>query len=271
MTQTKRSSQRQIKAWLAAGIIMVMVQILLGGITRLTGSGLSITEWKPLMGAFPPLSNSDWQHSFEQYRHIAQFKKLNNQFNLADYQRLFYWEWAHREWARLMGFVFIVPFIIFLWQKKITPKLKWQLAGVFLLGAVQGAAGWVMVKSGLNDTDVSVSHIRLAVHFCLALVLLVYLFWLFLTLRQKSEVVLPSKRIWVLSLFIIVLLGIQLVYGAFMAGAHAALYAPTLPDINGTFLPMSPAIRGGFLHKICYDPLLIQFIHRLLAYCLGAF
>lgn len=270
MNKTDRTAQRQVSIWLVTGIFMVLFQILLGGITRLTGSGLSITEWKPLMGVFPPVSHADWDHSFEQYRQIAQFKKLNNHFNLADYQVLFYWEWLHREWARLMGLVFLLPFFVFLWQKKVNRKLGWRLAGVFLLGVVQGLAGWVMVQSGLNDTDVSVSHIRLAVHFFLALVLLVYLFWLFLTIRLNSEPGLPSKRLWNMTLMIIILFGIQLIYGAFMAGTHAALYARTWPDINGFFLPVTPDLLRNFLRNVSYDPLLIQFIHRLLAYLLTA-
>ena len=268
MDKSNNKAGRQISIWLAVGIFMVLIQILLGGITRLTGSGLSITEWKPLMGAFPPISKADWEHSFEQYRQIAQFKKLNNNFNLTDFQHLFFWEWLHREWARLMGLVFIIPFLVFLWQKKFSIKIKWQLAGVFLLGAIQGLAGWLMVKSGLNDTDVSVNHIRLAIHFMLALVLLVYLFWMFLTIRIKLKPGLGTKGFCNLTLTIILLMAIQFVYGAFMAGTHAALYAPTWPDINGAFLQVSPDVKGNFLHKIADDPLLIQFIHRAFAYLL---
>jgi len=248
---------------------MVLVQILLGGITRLTGSGLSITEWKPLMGVFPPLSHAEWAHNFEQYQQIAQFKKLNSYFTLADYQGLYFWEWLHREWARLMGLVFIIPFIVFLWQGKFNRSLGWQLAGLFLLGAVQGLAGWIMVQSGLNDADVAVSHLRLAVHFCLALLLLVYLFWMFLTLRVGKKPGYASGPFRLLTRLIILLLGLQLIYGAFMAGTHAALYAPTWPDINGAFLVSSPGITGNFLYRITYDPFLIQFIHRLLAYLLS--
>ena len=248
---------------------MVLVQILLGGITRLTGSGLSITEWKPLMGAFPPLNHTEWTHSFEQYQQIAQFKKINSQFTLADYQGLYFWEWLHREWARLMGLIFIVPFFIFLWQGKFNGSLGWQLAGLFLLGAVQGLAGWIMVQSGLNDTDVAVSHIRLAIHFCLALLLLVYLFWMFLKLRADKKPGYATGLFQLLTRLIILLLGLQVIYGAFMAGTHAALYAPTWPDINGAFFISSPGIAGNFLHRITYDPFLIQFIHRLLAYLLS--
>ncbi|WP_394353099.1 COX15/CtaA family protein [Mucilaginibacter humi] len=195
--------------------------------TRLSGSGLSITEWKPLMGVFPPLSDSEWRHSFEQYQHIAQFKKLNYHFTLADYQGLFFWEWVHREWARLMGLVFIIPFLIFLTRGKFNRTLGVHLAGLFLLGMLQGLAGWLMVQSGLNDTDVTVSHIRLAVHFCLALFLLSYLFWMFLDSGANHATISPVRPFRNLTGAIVITLGFQLIYGAFMAGTHAALYAPT--------------------------------------------
>jgi len=247
---------------------MVFVQILLGGITRLTGSGLSITEWKPLIGALPPLNHAEWSQSFKQYQQIAQFKKLNNEFTLSDYQHIFFWEWLHREWARLMALVFIVPFIVFLLQKKFNRQLKRQLPGVFVVGGLQALAGWLMVQSGLNDTDVRVSHIRLAVHFVLALFLVVYLFWMLLSLQDQKACGNAPASFRLLTLCIIMVLGVQLVYGAFMAGTRAALYAPTWPDINGTFFLTTSGIGGSFLHRVVYDPLLIQFIHRSLAYLL---
>lgn len=270
MLNKAETARKQIGRWLAAGTLMVLIQILLGGITRLTGSGLSITEWKPLMGALPPLSRDEWSHSFAQYQHIAQFKKLNSHFSLSDYQGIYFWEWLHREWARLMGLVFIIPFVVFLLQRKFDRRLKWQLSGLFVLGAVQGLAGWLMVQSGLNDTDVAVSHIRLAVHFCLALILLVYLFWMALKLRVAKEPMVVPRLFRILIGLVCLALGLQLIFGAFMAGTHAVLYAPTWPDINGRFFPSSAGITGKLPHRIIYDPLLIQFIHRLLAYFLCA-
>lgn len=263
------TTQKQLSLWLGAGVIMIFIQILLGGITRLTGSGLSITEWKPLMGALPPLSQAEWQQSFAHYREIAQFKKLNNHFTLADYQGLFFWEWLHREWARLMGLVFLVPFLIFLVQRKFKNGMFWPLAGLFVLGAVQGLAGWLMVKSGLNETDVVVSHIRLAIHFDLALILLVYLYCIFLSQRFQKRLEYIGPKLRRLTILILLLLALQLTYGAFMAGTHAALFAPTWPDINGKWLMMTPTTRGNWLHRITFDPLLIQFAHRLLAYLLS--
>lgn len=262
------SSRRQVSNWLSAGILMIIVQILLGGITRLTGSGLSITEWKPLMGALPPLNQFEWLQSFGKYQEIAQFKKLNHQFTLGDYQAIYFWEWLHREWARLMGLVFLVPLLIFYWQGKLSRQLYQPLAGLFLLGALQGMAGWLMVKSGLNDTATRVSHIRLAVHFCLALLTLLYLYRMQLAVRPGGR---PGYVPPIFRLFTLMVLGVfalQLVYGAFMAGTHAALYAPTWPDINGQFFMFTPGLSGPWWQRAVIDPLLIQFIHRMLAYLL---
>lgn len=138
-----------VTLWLSAGIVMLLIQIILGGVTRLTGSGLSITEWKPLLGALPPLNDHTWQQSFGKYQQIAQFKKVNSDFNLSDYKSIFFWEWLHREWARLMGLVFVIPFIAFIIQKKIDRKMIGPLAILFLLGGLQGAIGWIWYKAAL--------------------------------------------------------------------------------------------------------------------------
>jgi len=269
MTYFNKAGQGQVRTWLGLGVIMVLVQILLGGITRLTGSGLSITEWQPLIGTLPPLSRSAWLQSFTHYRQIAQFKKINYQFTLADYQGLYFWEWLHREWARIMGMAFVIPLALFIRKKKISKALGWQLAGLFILATVQGFAGWLMVSSGLNDTDVTVSHIRLAIHLMLATCLLVYLYRIFLRLNPGHVSCYVSNYFRRLSWLILFILGLQLIYGAFMAGTHAALYAPTWPSINGVVFISSPGISGGLLRRITYDPFLIQFIHRLLAYLLS--
>ena len=242
---------------------MLIIQILLGGITRLTGSGLSITEWKPLLGAIPPLSEAEWQHSFEKYKQIAQFKKLNSHFALSDYKGIFFWEWFHREWARLIGIVFIIPFLFFIIRKKIEKHLVLPLLILFLLGALQAVVGWVMVKSGLNDTAVVVDHVRLAIHFVSALVLVLYLLWFILDLSAFSVAAKHLPGVQKLNIALLILISLQMFYGAFMAGSHAALYAVTFPDINGAFIPngISFTVSGLFS-----NPLSIQFIHRILAY-----
>lgn len=243
-----------------------MVQVLLGGITRLTGSGLSITEWQPLLGALPPMNEQMWLRSFEKYQQIAQFKKLNSHFTLTDYQAIFFWEWLHREWARLMGLAFFIPFMFFLIKKKLTRKMIVPLIILFLLGGLQGVIGWIMVESGLNDTDVTVSHIRLAIHFVCALFLLSYLLWFTLTIGVDASKTAGFNRSNKLLRFLLVLLFCQLIYGAFMAGTHAALEAPTWPDINGSMIPAGLFTSRGVLNDLLYNPLLIQFVHRGLAY-----
>lgn len=264
-----KAPHRHISTWLITGIIMLMVQILLGGVTRLTGSGLSITEWKPLLGALPPLNQQAWQQSFQKYQQIAQFKQLNSGFTLADYKAIFFWEWLHREWARLMALVFIVPFCWFVLKKQISRAMIHPLLILFLLGGLQGIIGWVMVQSGLNDTDLSVSHIRLAVHFICALFLLCYLLWFTLKISFPHAKRLHQGSPNRLLTGIVVLLFFQLIYGALMAGTHAALYAPTWPDMDGTQMPVGLTSPGGLLHSLCYNVISIQFTHRNLAYLIA--
>ncbi len=269
MLQENNKNNKAVAIWLGVGVVMLMIQIVLGGITRLTGSGLSITEWQPLMGALPPLNKEAWLHSFQQYQQIAQFKRVNYHFNLSDYKAIFFWEWLHREWARLIGVVFIIPFLIFIYQKKIDKKMIKPMIVLFILGGLQGAIGWIMVKSGLNDTNTAVDHIRLAIHFMCALFLLSYLLWFALKVGIPEKQILVLPKIKRLNIFILVLLFFQLIYGAFMAGTHAALSAPTWPTINGAFIPNGMTTHGGLLQNLYTDLITIQFIHRTLAYCIG--
>ncbi|MGL6268400.1 MAG: COX15/CtaA family protein, partial [Chitinophagaceae bacterium] len=173
----QKTDSRTVAYWLLTGVGMIMVQVLLGGITRLTGSGLSITEWKPILGAFPPMNEPDWISAFDKYKEIGQFKHINFDFTLTDFKYIYFWEWFHRVWARLIGLVFLVPFIYFIRKKMIGKEMVIPMIILFLLGALQGALGWIMVKSGLNEEDIYVSHIRLAIHFMAALGLLCYTLW----------------------------------------------------------------------------------------------
>ncbi len=259
----KRS--RIVSNWILVGIVMLVVQVLLGGITRLTGSGLSITEWKPIMGALPPLSEQDWQSAFTKYQQIAQYKYLNTHFSLTDFKFIFFWEWFHRLWARLIGVVFLVPFIYFIAKKYIA---KWMLAPLvilFVLGALQGAVGWLMVKSGLNENDLYVSHIRLAAHFIAAMILIAYalIFWIKLKVDQRERV--ASASLKNASIAILALLIVQLIYGAFMAGLKAAAVASTWPTINGDWLPAN-AFSNNLTTDLFHNKITIHFIHRNLAY-----
>ena len=259
-------NQTAVAIWLGVGVLMLIIQILLGGITRLTGSGLSITEWKPILGILPPLTEAAWQQSFQQYQQIAQFKKLNYDFILSDYKSIYFWEWLHREWARLMALVFVIPFACFVIKGKLKIAMIKPLFILFLLGGLQGFVGWAMVKSGLNETDVSVSHIRLAIHFMCAIILLMYLLWLLLTVSVPANQSYNDPALQLLNVLILLLLLFQLTYGAFMAGTHAALYAPTWPDINGAAMPADLFSNEPLWCNLLYNPIAIQFIHRLLAY-----
>jgi heme a synthase len=267
---SKRS--RPVAIWLLIGVFMIIVQIILGGITRLTDSGLSITEWQPLLGTIPPTSEAAWNEAFEKYKHIAQYKHLHSHFTLEDFKSIFFWEWMHRVWGRLIGVVFIIPFFIFLIQKRFTKEMITPMIILFLLGGLQGAIGWIMVQSGLNDENLYVSHIRLAVHFIAALGLLVYTMWFALRLLVKDSQKLFNSSSRKLLAWIIGLLVIQLIYGAFMAGLRGALAAPTWPDINGSYLPSGMTSyqgkEGTFSSALVNNPITIHFIHRNLAYLL---
>lgn len=260
-----------IANWIFLGVAMLIVQVLLGGITRLTGSGLSITEWKPIMGAMPPVSEAEWQQAFTKYQQIAQYKYINQHFALGNFKFIFFWEWFHRLWARLIGVVFLIPFVYFLIKKYFKSWMVTPLVILFLLGALQGAIGWIMVKSGLNDNDVYVNHIRLAAHFMAAMVLIGYalVFGLKLVVSPRDRVAQPALLRG--AVIITVLVCIQLIFGAFMAGLKAAAAASTWPDINGMIVPAGTFSTGSFLYTIAHNKIAIHFIHRTLAYLITFF
>jgi heme a synthase len=264
-------SSRPVAIWLLVGVAMIIVQILLGGITRLTGSGLSITEWKPIMGALPPMNEEEWSIAFGKYQQIAQYKVLNSHFTLSDFKFIFFWEWLHRLWARLIAVAFIIPFIVFLIQRRFKKKMINPLTILLLLGVLQGLVGWIMVKSGLEDSEnIYVSHYKLAIHFILALGLLCYTLWFALQLLVPQEQIFTSNPLRRFINFMIVVLILQLIYGAFMAGLKAAPAAPTWPDMNGGWLPFPVQSFGGRefpgISFLWDNPVVVQFIHRNLGY-----
>jgi len=264
--------QKAVARWLLLGVAMLIIQILLGGITRLTGSGLSITEWKPILGAVPPMNDAAWQAAFEKYKGIAQYRYLNAHFTLSDFKGIYFWEWAHREWARLVGVVFIIGFVWFLIKRYFNKEMVAPFVILFILGALQGAVGWIMVQSGLNDTDLYVSHIRLSIHFMAALLLLCYTLWFALKLLVPGEERLSHAGFRNFTIIAITLLCLQLVYGAFMAGLKAAPVAPTWPTINGLWMPDQLHQYGGRTYEglsaWTSHPIAVQLIHRSLAYIL---
>jgi heme a synthase len=257
-----------VAKWLFAGVIMLIIQVLLGGITRLTESGLSITEWKPITGILPPLNTTQWMGEFDKYKHTDQFRYINSNFSLSDFKFIFFWEWFHRTWARLMSLVFLIGFFYFLKKKQFKKEMIIPFIILFLLGIMQGAIGWIMVKSGLVPERMFVGHIQLTTHFMAALVLLGYTLWFALSLSIKPDQITLSKSLKKFTLIIFCILFFQLIYGAFMAGLHTAVSAPTWPQINGQWIPdsinnISPGWKNFIDNKIT-----IQFIHRDIAYIL---
>jgi heme a synthase len=265
-----------IARWLLIGVGMIIVQIILGGITRLTGSGLSITEWSLVTGALPPLNEQQWQSVFEKYQATEQFKQLNSGFTLHDFKFIFFWEWFHRLWGRLIGVVFAIPFIIFLVQKRFKREMVMPLVVLFLLGALQGAVGWIMVASGLTGDAVYVRPTKLAMHFVLALVLLCYTYWFALKFLVRRESIVVHKGLKTFTWILVVLLFMQLFYGALMAGYKAAPFAPTWPTINGQMVPeamtakIPDTIASADVNSWTERKAIIttHFIHRTLAYTL---
>jgi heme a synthase len=264
-------SNKNVSRWLYLGVIMLVIQIVLGGITRLTESGLSITEWNPITGALPPLNTAQWQMEFDKYKGTDQFRYIHADFSLSDFKFIFFWEWFHRTWARLMGIVFLVGFFYFLFKKQFKPDMIIPFIILFLLGIIQGAIGWIMVKSGLVPEKMFVGHIQLATHFMAALLLLCYTLWFALSISIPSKMKMINKPLRKLTVIIFCILFIQLIYGAFMAGLHAAAAAPTWPQINGQWFPdvmnrLSPGWKNFIDNKIT-----VQFIHRGLAYTILIF
>lgn len=259
-------SNKQVAIWLLIGVGMTIIQIALGGITRLTGSGLSITQWEVITGILPPLNEAAWLEEFAKYKQTPQFQLLNFEFQLADFKFIFFWEWFHRLWARLIGLVFAFGFIFFILKKSFKKEMVGSLLVLFFLGALQGLVGWIMVASGLTGDAVYVKPTRLAMHFILALGLLSYTYWFALKLLVPVNNVVKSKSIRKQNILLIGLLIVQLIYGALMAGHKAANAAATWPTINGEWVPDNLFSHQPFLLNFIDNTTLIHFIHRSVAY-----
>ncbi|HQW85408.1 MAG TPA: COX15/CtaA family protein [Ferruginibacter sp.] len=264
----QQQAQKQIATWLLIGVGMIIIQVLLGGITRLTESGLSITEWKPITGTLPPLNHAAWQAEFDKYKGTDQFKYVHQYFSLSEFKFIFFWEWFHRTWARLMGMVFLVGFVYFVATKKFNKGMIRPMVILFLLGAVQGFIGWIMVKSGLVPEKYFVGHVELTTHFIAALGLLCYTLWFALSMLIKKQQVMVNVKLKNFLLVIMVVLFFQLIYGGFMAGLRAAVIAPTWPDINGHMVPAGMWELSPITANLVNNPLTVHFIHRGLAYLL---
>ena len=265
-----------VRVWLYAVAALVFAMVLVGGATRLTDSGLSITEWKPVTGAIPPLSHEAWMAAFEKYRQIPEYTRINKGMSLAEFQTIYWWEWAHRFLGRLIGLAFALPALVF-WMRGMIPRwLAPRLAVLFALGGLQGAVGWYMVASGLVDR-VDVSQYRLAMHLTLAAIILAAIIWVAREAKgaqQAKGVVAPavSAGLQAGGLALAGLVLVQIYLGALVAGLDAGLTYTTWPLMDGRFIPpatkllvMEPAWRNVF-----ENVLTVQFVHRMTAYALLA-
>ena len=247
--------------WLLSVAGLVFLMVVVGGITRLTESGLSITEWKPITGAIPPLSEADWLSEFRKYQQIPEYQLLNQGMSLADFKFIYFWEWVHRLLGRVIGLAYALPLLWFSLRRAIPKGYAPRLVALLALGGLQGAIGWWMVASGLVDrTDVS--HYRLATHLLTALFILAALVWTALDLRQLAQGdAAPRATLSGFGAAVALILFIQLLFGAYTAGLNAGLAASDWPLMNGRFLP-EPAMSGSAAHLITNDPFIIHFIHR---------
>lgn len=258
---------KPLVVWLLIGCFLVVAMVMVGGITRLTHSGLSIANWNLIMGSVPPLNDQQWHDTFELYKQTPEFQEVNSHFTLEDFKSIFWWEYIHRLLGRLIGIVFLVPFLFFLVKKKIDRPLFKKLIVIFLLGGFQGFLGWFMVKSGLIDRP-SVSHYRLAAHLITALFLFVYIFWVALDLiyPERSKHSFVKSKLRKASIIFISILGLQIMYGAFVAGLKAGFIMNTFPKMGGQWIHSS--IGRGFadmgLSALTEHIVVVQFIHRYL-------
>ncbi|MEZ5901003.1 MAG: COX15/CtaA family protein [Hyphomicrobiaceae bacterium] len=257
-----------VEAWLWLVAILVFAMVAVGGATRLTGSGLSITEWKPIIGAIPPLNEADWLAAFEKYKQIPQYKLINEGMSLAQFKGIFWWEWGHRLLGRVVGVVFALPLVFFWWRGWLRKGTARKYAALFALGAVQGAIGWYMVSSGLSER-VSVSQYRLALHLSGALAIFSLLVWLALDERRarrggSAAIVTPFVR--AMAAVILGLVFLQTVLGAFVAGLKAGLIYNTWPSMDGQFIPSDYWISGQTLMSFFESHAAAQFNHRMVAY-----
>lgn len=261
-----------IRIWLWISVALIFAMVLVGGATRLTESGLSITEWKPVAGALPPLTAADWATEFEKYKQIPQYKELNAGMTLARFKTIYFWEWGHRLLGRLIGLVFALPLLVFWRRGALTPRLRNQLLAVLALGALQGAVGWWMVKSGLVGR-IEVAQERLAIHLLLASVTMLAIVWIAVGLRPASDPLSESRaahaRFGAYAVLALTLLQIGL--GALVAGLRAGYTYNTWPLMDGRFVPpwehlakLSPGVMNFF-----DNPTAVQFNHRMIGYALA--
>ena len=261
-----RRDRRLVAGWLFACAGMIFVMVVLGGATRLTGSGLSIMEWAPLSGVIPPLTEREWQRLYALYQQIPQYSLVNQGFGIAGFKHIFWLEWTHRLWGRLIGVVFLVPLVVLAWRGAIRARLVPRLVGLFVLGGLQGAVGWFMVASGFLPDTVAVSAYRLVAHLTLALVLYAAILWTALSvLRPAAPRLSQACGLRRLSLLSVSLVAVTIVAGGFTAGLHAGLAYNTFPLMDGRVVPEGWAALSPVWRNVTENVAAVQFDHRLLA------
>ena len=279
LIEGNKGARRGIRAWLVALFLLVAMMIAVGGLTRLTDSGLSITEWKPVTGAIPPLSEADWVTEFDKYKATPEYQLQNSQMSMEAFKVIFWWEWAHRQLGRVVGLVWAVGFVGFLAARAIPPGWTGRLLGLGALGGLQGGIGWWMVSSGLVGEQVDVKSYRLATHLGLAFVILGLIAWyVFLLGRSETNLIQArrnsERKLVGLSTGLMHFAFLQILLGALVAGIDAGRGFPTWPDMNGQFFPADAFYvpgGGGVWHAFFENPGLVQFMHRMAGYLLFAF
>ena len=254
--------RRHLAAWLFACAALAFLVVLIGGVTRLTRSGLSIVEWQPLVGALPPLTQADWEALFAKYRETPEFRQVNFSMTLEGFKRIFWWEYIHRLLARLIGVVFLLPYLYFLVRKNLDRPLAWKLGGIFLLGALQGTVGWYMVKSGLVD-DPKVSPVRLTLHLGLALAIFSAELWL------AMQLLAPKQRFDGFALFLPVIVFLMALSGGMVAGLRAGYAYNTFPLMNGHIVPPEVMLLEPWWRNFVYNMATVQLVHRAFFWALA--
>jgi cytochrome c oxidase assembly protein subunit 15 len=261
-------ARRQVAAWLLVCCALVFAMVVVGGVTRLTRSGLSIVEWQPLMGAIPPLTEAHWQELFDKYRQTPEYLQVNKGMSLHEFKGIFWWEYLHRLLGRLIGLMFFVPLLWFMVKRKVEWALVPRLVAIFLLGGVQGAIGWWMVKSGLIS-DPRVSHVRLSIHLGIAFLIFAAMFWTALGLRAGAPARDPHRRrLAGYGAGLSVLTFVMVLSGALVAGTRAGYAYNTFPLMNGHFFPPEYFMLQPWWDNFLHNMATVQFNHRLIAWLL---
>lgn len=261
----KNQENKPILIWLLLGFLLIFLMVVIGGITRLTNSGLSMVDWKLIVGSIPPLNEQQWLETFEKYKQFPEYQQQNFRFTLDEFKSIFFWEYLHRLLGRLIGLVFVIPFVYFLIKKKLSKKLIKQCLVMLGLGALQGGIGWWMVKSGLVK-DPDVSHYRLAIHLITAFLTAAYIFWVGLGLIYEEALTQNFNKLKRLLFLLLGLVVLQIIYGAFVSGLNAGFILNTWPKMGESWIDASVTAMSPFVVNFIEGIGGVQFIHRYLAY-----